>query len=170
MAFFGFRLRQSESVGQEASCHKRKISAELKAPDSEGIGFMDADGVGGELPDESLPGDLFEDAQEAEADYRRHGKEITANPKRGDPATGKEEEWWDCPICSRPQAANERLFNEHIDLCLSRQTIRDAVQQDVGAQPLKDNIPEAKRARFGEKKRGRLGATIDPKQKLLFFP
>jgi DNA polymerase kappa len=38
------------------------------------------------------------------------------------------EQFWDCPICRRPQPADDRSLNEHIDLCLSRQTIRDVVR------------------------------------------
>lgn len=41
----------------------------------------------------------------------------------------KREELWDCPICSRPQKANDQGFNSHIDHCLSRQTIKEAVQE-----------------------------------------
>ncbi|KAH9826888.1 DNA polymerase kappa [Teratosphaeria destructans] len=36
-------------------------------------------------------------------------------------------EQWNCPICNVPQQADERLLNEHIDGCLSRQTIREIV-------------------------------------------
>jgi hypothetical protein len=35
---------------------------------------------------------------------RHHGKEIVPNPKRGEEV---EKEWWDCPICGRPQSASE---------------------------------------------------------------
>lgn len=63
---------------------------------------------------------------------RRHGKEILPNPTPStQPSTSKdilEGDVWACPICARPQAANDRAFNEHIDLCLSRQTIADAVK------------------------------------------
>ena len=38
------------------------------------------------------------------------------------------EQFWDCPICRRPQPADDRALNEHIDLCLSRQTIRDVIK------------------------------------------
>ncbi|KAF2402791.1 DNA/RNA polymerase [Trichodelitschia bisporula] len=37
-------------------------------------------------------------------------------------------ESWACPICNRPQPADERALNEHIDLCLSRETIREVVR------------------------------------------
>jgi len=111
--------------------------------------------------------------------HRRHGKEIVPNPTPKQSAK-PEEEWWDCPICNRPQAANERAFNEHIDLCLSRRTIRDAVQMEAqkesaiaspttggsrGATP-----DDSKKTRVaGEKRRGRPPAPGDPRQKKLRF-
>jgi DNA polymerase kappa len=97
---------------------------------------------------------------------RRHGKEIVSNPKKKD-ALELEEDWWNCPICGRPQSADERRFNEHIDLCLSRQTIRDAVQSD---EPEKSGLLQSgpKKPKGTERKRGR-SQTNDPKQKRLCF-
>ncbi|KAL2352930.1 hypothetical protein BJ546DRAFT_848329 [Cryomyces antarcticus] len=40
-------------------------------------------------------------------------------------------EVWNCPICSMPQAANDRAFNEHIDYCLSRGTIKEVVKSSA---------------------------------------
>jgi DNA polymerase kappa len=48
-------------------------------------------------------------------------------PPEAKPETPNEQ-FWDCPICQRPQPADERLLNEHIDTCLSRQTIRDVIK------------------------------------------
>lgn len=102
--------------------------------------------------------------------YRHHGKEVVPNPKKRAPSR-EPEEWWDCPICSRPQPTDERLFNDHIDLCLSRQTIRDTVQQDhVHNRRDSVDIPAPKKLKTGsEKKRGRSSTPADPKQKKLFF-
>ncbi|KAK5306981.1 hypothetical protein LTR99_002673 [Exophiala xenobiotica] len=58
----------------------------------------------------------------------KHGQvrnEGAAAPKRKD----EQEQLWNCPICQLPQPANDRDFNGHIDLCLSRQTIREAVAE-----------------------------------------
>jgi DNA polymerase kappa len=97
-----------------------------------------------------------------EIDKRRHhGKEIVPNPKK---EATPEEEWWNCPICMRPQAPGEKEFNEHIDLCLSRQTIRDAVQEtSTGIEP----TPPSKKMRLGAKEKSVTKG--DPKQRLLFF-
>ncbi|KAK4038835.1 hypothetical protein C8A01DRAFT_37245 [Parachaetomium inaequale] len=98
--------------------------------------------------------------------HRKHGKEIVPNPTK-EQAPVAEEELWDCPVCARPQPADERQFNEHIDLCLSRQAIRKTVQQDAAVQQQPERgTPEAK-AR--DKKRGRPPAPSDPRQKKLCF-
>ena len=129
LTFFGFKTKGSIDSSEESAIPdtaKRKADA-----------LDDDTGNWETWPDELL----FEDAerQEREDDMkelefvsqvvdrrRHHGKEIVPNPKKEDLP---EEEWWDCPICMRPQAVNEKEFNDHIDLCLSRGTIRDAVQQ-----------------------------------------
>ncbi|TVY47775.1 DNA polymerase kappa [Lachnellula occidentalis] len=165
MAFFGFRKRPDASTERESSpsdTSKRKID-DLSSDQEQWE----------EWPDELL----FEDAerQEREDEFneleslsqevdkrRHHGKEIVPNPT---PRKETEEEWWDCPICMRPQAASEKEFNEHIDLCLSRQTIRDAVQENSEQEP----TPVAKKFRLGnEKGRDRIGKA-DPKQRRLCF-
>lgn len=42
---------------------------------------------------------------------------------------------WSCPICARPQPAHDKDFNTHVDFCLSRQTIRDAIDQNSSPPP-----------------------------------
>lgn len=144
-AFFGFKTRRGEEG--DTGAVKRKAGDYDHVPNQD-------------------DGDVPPDAGEGDED-RRHGKEIVPNPK---PAESPEEEWWDCPICLRPQAANERQFNEHIDLCLSRQTIRDAVQGDdseVAAQSSVQSTNTSKRPKLADKKKSKSG--VDPRQKRLFF-
>ncbi|KAI1823019.1 impB/mucB/samB family protein [Xylaria intraflava] len=83
----------------------------------------------------------------------------------------KTTEMWDCPICGRPQAADERCFNNHLDACLSRQTIRAAVQGNVTeGSPLPPETPTAKRSKIGgDRKRARAPASDDPRQQKLSF-
>ncbi|KAL6794304.1 hypothetical protein J3E68DRAFT_368895 [Trichoderma sp. SZMC 28012] len=174
MAFFGFKpRRQDAGESSDAGMVKRKASEPLEKEDEwERLGTDDDDLL--EDLDDSL--DNVPREHEGEEDEmlqdRRHGKEIVPNPppERG---AQPEEDWWECPICLRPQAANERQFNEHIDLCLSRQTIRDAVQADDPKEtkpvPTKPVPPDVnKRPKLTEKKRGR-PPTTDPKQKKLSF-
>ncbi|KAJ4286674.1 hypothetical protein N0V90_012926 [Kalmusia sp. IMI 367209] len=42
-------------------------------------------------------------------------------------------EQWTCPICTLPQPPDDATFNAHIDFCLSRQTIKEAVQDTAPA-------------------------------------
>jgi DNA polymerase kappa len=173
MAFFGFKRKPTsldaiESDSPSTDTSKRKAST-LSTPDSN------------EEQWESWPDELlFEDAERQEREdemqeletlsqeidkRRHHGKEIVPNPKKGEEV---EEEWWDCPICGRPQSASEKAFNEHIDLCLSRQTIRDVVQETTESKST-DSTPAPKKARLGNEKKERGGLPGDPKQRRLCF-
>ncbi|KAB5566973.1 hypothetical protein GE09DRAFT_1108839 [Coniochaeta sp. 2T2.1] len=170
MAFFGLRPRRTESAGSadEGTQKKGKV----------------AEGEWEQWPEEELDGyEMLSDndgpsesREQSSSPFRRHGKEVLPNPtpkKKKEESVPEEEEWWDCPICSRPQAANEKQFNEHIDLCLSRQAIRETIQE--AAQSTTGNgaaIPESQRSRsVSERKRGRPahGRGPDPKQKKLCF-
>ncbi|KZF24202.1 DNA-directed polymeras-like protein kappa [Xylona heveae TC161] len=44
------------------------------------------------------------------------------------------EKFWDCPICTLPQRADDKIFNEHIDHCLSKQTIKELVKDGGTAE------------------------------------
>lgn len=115
----------------------------------------------------------------SEARRRRHEQEETTNATNAQPTLlphgappDAAEQWWDCPICLRPQGTDERVFNEHIDLCLSRQTIRETVHEITGDGPtLGESAPDLKRRkiRSGDKKKEKVGMAIDPKQKRLCF-
>ncbi|KAJ6151677.1 hypothetical protein N7470_006805 [Penicillium chermesinum] len=80
---------------------------------------------------------------------------------------------WDCPICGRPQIADDRTFNDHVDFCLSRQTIREVVQ-DTSETALSNlmasnppNPPNLIRKRKNPSQP--VSSEPDPRQKRLFF-
>lgn len=176
--FFGFKKRTEDNNAEDGGPNTTKRKAEVL--DSEQW--------------ETWPDEEFEEAarQEQAEEYqeletlsqleeasqaRRHGKEIVPNPtptrerQTIEKSEMEDEEWWDCPVCLRPQATDEREFNEHIDLCLSRQTIREAVQETAVAGDT-EGTPEVKRLKssgVAEKKKDRLGVGGDPKQRRLFF-
>lgn len=99
---------------------------------------------------------LTAEEQLEEANRRhKHGREILPNPDpayRGPnssvgfqkPATNyvppatKEEPFWPCPICARPQTTNDKDFNDHIDFCLSKQTIKEAARETSSSPPALD--------------------------------
>lgn len=124
MAFFGYKRKTVTSDNQDDMGTERG-DTQLSETVPEELMFEEAERQ--EREDEFEELESLSQMEEAEK-RRHHGKEIVPNPKRG---STPEEEWWDCPICARPQNTDERLFNEHIDLCLSRQTIRDTVQADA---------------------------------------
>ncbi|KAL5115956.1 hypothetical protein ACEQ8H_006178 [Pleosporales sp. CAS-2024a] len=45
------------------------------------------------------------------------------------------EEQWTCPICSLSQPPDDTTFNAHIDFCLSKQTIKEAVKSTAPPCP-----------------------------------
>ena len=45
----------------------------------------------------------------------------------------KKKQLWTCPVCSRPQEANDVAFNSHVDFCLSRGTIKEAAAEAAEA-------------------------------------
>ncbi|KAJ6104024.1 hypothetical protein N7523_010344 [Penicillium sp. IBT 18751x] len=69
---------------------------------------------------------------------------------------------WECPICGRPQVADDRLFNDHVDFCLSRQTIREVVD---------DTSQEEASVPASRKRKPTQTSTVDSntRQKRLFF-
>jgi DNA polymerase kappa len=79
-------------------------------------------------------------SQEAETEETlfigKHGKEIVPNPISSSTiqSENEREAFWSCPICDRPQPAEEKALNDHIDQCLSRSTIKEAVK-DLSSVP-----------------------------------
>jgi DNA polymerase kappa len=95
---------------------------------------------------------------------------------------------WSCPICLLRQPADDNAFNSHIDYCLSKQTIRDAVAGDTwgdvrsrsrGDSPCGGGDEAgASQQRAGKRKaaaahlvgsKGRRVAVADGRQRRLFF-
>lgn len=103
----------------------------------------------------------------------KYGSEPNS-PAKGRDATKeqKREQQWDCPICLLPQPAVDKDFNSHIDLCLSRQTIKDAVADAASARTVKpdEDVPVPVRPSSAAGKRKAAGeAATDRRQKRLFF-
>lgn len=135
---------------------------------------------------ETLPDELiFEDAERQEREdevqeLESLSQKIEEQQQHADRTTSEgnddvdKVDWWDCPICSRPQSPDERSFNAHIDLCLSRQTIRDVVQETSNIVPvINDPAPpplkKSRHERDRGKEKGGNGSAGDPRQRRLFF-
>ena len=190
LAFFGLKRRRSGSVDGAGQQDGKDIVARQLLPNRPGeVEEWE------QWPDELLNEDHKEDETNVEllerqgvtganidpTDHRMGGitdeGDCSTAGGKGDSATrplpDAEEEWWDCPICGRPQPAEERQFNDHIDMCLSRQAIRDVVQQQRQQQQDAAPVPDdtsSKRAKHGpERKRGRPPSHPGPRQKRLCF-
>lgn len=63
---------------------------------------------------------------------RTEGQEDTPAADKG--------ETWICPICSTPQPGDDAGFNQHVDFCLSKDTIKEAVRGtlDVEKPPIQN--------------------------------
>ncbi|TDZ14257.1 DNA polymerase kappa [Colletotrichum orbiculare MAFF 240422] len=180
MAFFGFRPKRSESAGSPEKNGIIGTPGSAARLDSDGWEQWPEDELLGFDDDHPLPGEDHEESDALSPGHghessppRRHGKEIRLNPVQEYAPAG--EDMWDCPICNRPQAPNEKQFNEHIDLCLSRQTILEAVQEQAPpATVTRSATPDPKSVKpTGQRKRGRPPGprlpSNDPRQKKLRF-
>jgi DNA polymerase kappa len=172
MTFFGFRRRPTEQAADESDTSSTPNSPKpeewMAGPEA------DFEETARQEREEELE-ELDRLSQLEDQDLRRrHGKEVVPNPTKSDEPVA-EEEWWDCPICMRPQSTSEREFNEHIDLCLSRQTIREAVQATSstgGERSLsRENSVDVRRSKtpLGQKRNQRVQSGNDPKQRRLCF-
>ena len=134
--FFGFRRAKSGSIVQQGT------SGQNSAPESDTERW------------EVWPEGEFEEAarqehQDEMNDLERLSQEVAeagnAHSEKPDEALDEAAAaCWDCPICGRPLPAEDDTFNSHIDLCLSRQTIKEAVNdQSVQDHTIPDemNIP-----------------------------
>lgn len=99
---------------------------------------------------------------EAIEDYGRYAngfawKALLEKEAQKNDAISETPEQWSCPICGLPQPTDERKLNEHIDGCLSRQTIRDIVKEPT--LPAKALHPLVQGSTT-KRKRGRPAASV----------
>lgn len=100
--------------------------------------------------------------------WRSHLEEEARIAEEKSP-TKKPPEQWNCPICSLPQPAHEKSFNEHIDGCLSRRTIQEIVKEPPSSteralHPLMAS--KRKRSRAGDSGKAK---EVEKKPKKSFF-
>lgn len=67
-------------------------------------------------------------------------EETTNSNARPPEEVPQQEEKWSCPICVRSLPADDALFNEHVDFCLSRETIKEAAR---GSSPAPEGVKQA---------------------------
>ena len=112
-----------------------------------------------------------EDIEEANR-RRKHGREVLPNPsprkgggEKSSPAKAGPEAWA-CPICGLPQVAQDRAFNDHIDYCLSRQTIKEAAKAE--AAPVEQPLGSGGKENRGSKRKVAVTTGNSARKKLFF--
>ncbi|KAL9618201.1 MAG: hypothetical protein Q9160_007035 [Pyrenula sp. 1 TL-2023] len=98
-----------------------------------------------EQEDEYTPGHQVQSpSPEFHPPFGRYKTPSPSHRKRTPPSKPvvPEDETWFCPICDRPQPADDRAFNDHVDFCLSRQTIKEAVAVGAGGEAVSSGAGE----------------------------
>ncbi|KAL4945584.1 hypothetical protein BDV06DRAFT_21894 [Aspergillus oleicola] len=114
---------------------------------------------------EEIQGEM-QDLERLSQETPQNGDELPEDSPTPVPETTPDQQlYWDCPICSMPQIADDRKFNDHVDYCLSKQTIKEAVQDD-SPQPQLQFQPAQSSTR---KRKSSSRDSVDPRQKRLFF-
>ena len=116
---------------------------------------------------------------EAELEAEFHppfGRYKTPSPQRTNRMiqhSDSDEQSWLCPICGKMQPADDRMFNDHVDFCLSRQTIKEAVARTEEVQADDQKMTHGRpTSTLGKRKldNGRTGRDMeDIRQRRLFF-
>lgn len=78
-------------------------------------------------------------------------------------------QYWDCPICSRPQPADDKIFNDHVDFCLSRDTIKETVQGVSQEAEVPSSSSSSTSKTRKRKTTPSQSSSSDRRQKRLFF-
>ncbi|EQL30308.1 hypothetical protein BDFG_07188 [Blastomyces dermatitidis ATCC 26199] len=107
--------------GIQTSNGRPQSSSRIKSPEEEGLGILDGQDIHDQPRD---PDSMIEDWEHSHVPYGSIAGSHTLNPLfKSDPTL----EMWECPICMDPQQPDNSTFNRHLDFCLSKQTIREAV-------------------------------------------
>lgn len=119
-----------------------------------------AQGNENESTEEAFERAAREEVQDDMDDLEKLSQEVSHSTGPNDMNEEHLTDFWDCPICSRPQAADDKTFNDHVDFCLSKQTIKEVAQGESQEIPA---TPKPK------KRKANAGSEDDPRQKRLFF-
>ncbi len=170
-AFFGLKRKASGDAAPASTVGRPLPIARLKRKMATGDDY----GEWEQWPDAEFEEAEREEHEEELEELEQLSQDVDAKQSSSRPTSkkqeevGMEEEWWNCPICSRPQPALERDFNGHIDLCLSRGAIKKAVQESSRQDSSESSTPvhEVKRPRI--EKKGNSRSRDDRRQTKLSF-
>ena len=80
-------------------------------------------------------------------------------------------EMWDCPVCGMAQVAEDFSFNTHVDSCLSKQTIKEVIQENSDVPSTRTKIQhQGQPSQVKKRKDTGLPADLEQsKSKRIFF-
>ncbi|KAH6620002.1 DNA-directed polymeras-like protein kappa [Boeremia exigua] len=79
--------------------------------------------------------DEMNELEQLSQEYERTHIKDDTGPTTTVPPPPVADEQWTCPICTLPQPPDDSTFNAHIDFCLSRDTIKEAVKSTASTPP-----------------------------------
>ncbi|MCJ1403651.1 hypothetical protein MMC11_006874 [Xylographa trunciseda] len=171
--FFGVLRHRTSTNGDESSSNKAFSSEE------DGMWEVWPDAEFEEAARQEREDEMNELERLSQEDYvgntshhGQHALDITHGSEVDQGRLETHEDFWDCPICDKPQKANDREFNEHIDHCLSRQTIKEAVKDipsESADQPLSSRVQFTAARNIGSRKRKSPFPNTHEREKRLFF-
>ena len=113
-----------------------------------------------------------QERQDEMNELERLSQEITqAEDNSNDKPDTASSEMWDCPVCGIAQIASDFSFNTHVDSCLSKQTIKEVIQENSDVPSTKTKVQHQSRP-SQVKKRKSTRPSVDPEQsksKRIFF-
>lgn len=178
--FFGAAVKQASSAGEKLDNDGWEVFPDAEFEESARQERQEEMAELERLSQEQGDADFHEPFGRYKTNHLRNpAPKTNSSPAAAD----KSKQTWSCPICALPQPADDNdAFNSHIDFCLSRQTIKEAVAGDqVGDLPREDSYEssggdEARiQQRHGKRKAsdmakgGKVNLTADRRQKKLFF-
>ena len=136
-----------------------------KSEDVTGEGEREVEGDGdGEAKDITL--EILSQENERKRPRLGYG-ETSVIPPEEEQQDQNADVMWQCPICNRDLPAEDGAFNEHVDFCLSRSTIRDFVQESAAvaeAVERKENVavPASPGKRAKQRRKGDVVVPASP--------
>lgn len=158
------------SSTEDASPTESESAVSLPSNETQLITEQDFENAARQEREDEL--DELEKLTQEDTDYNEPGAQPDDNdnpPTQITPTTPDElTEHWTCPICSRPQPADDKKFNEHVDYCLSKGTILEAVQSSAPPEPATTTANLQLPTEPSSRKR-KASSETDIRQRRLFF-
>ncbi|KAG9189538.1 DNA polymerase kappa [Alternaria panax] len=114
---------------------------------------------------ETWPEEEFEEAAQQERnDEMNELEKLSQEQEQLQDAQPTAELQWQCPVCSISQPPDDASFNAHIDFCLSKQTIREAVKSTAPSPEKQPSTSKPTTTKKGKRGRPKNESTVSEQQ------